>query len=108
MHRLSLFIAICIATASLASAADEKPSKATPAKQKQAATKEKAAGKEKADPVAQFTAKFGEWKALLAKMAELREQYQTDVSADKPKLEAQFQETLQKAQALGPQLTVAA
>jgi cyclophilin family peptidyl-prolyl cis-trans isomerase len=86
MHRYApLLLAVLLASCSAVYAADEKaPS-----------------------PADEFGKMYREWKGHLAKFAEIRARYQTDVSANKEALQAEARQTVKKAQDLLEPLTLA-
>ena len=65
-----------------------------------------------ADPPAVTAADYPklhqQWKQYLARFMQLRQQYQTDASADKPALQAEAQKLGEKVQELMPSLVAAA
>ncbi|MEX0675532.1 MAG: peptidylprolyl isomerase [Pirellulales bacterium] len=84
-RQLLLVLTVCLATLTAAHAADGKAP----------------AGSD------EFAKMYGEWKGYLAKFAQLRTRYQTDVSADKKALENEAKETMEKARDLLEPLTIA-
>ncbi len=66
------------------------------------------AAPEKASARAEFVSMYSEWKQLLAKLYQLKDRYVNDSTADKKAIEAEYKETLEKAQAMTDLLSAAA
>jgi cyclophilin family peptidyl-prolyl cis-trans isomerase len=112
MHfrHLLLVLAVCLATGSVAVAAQKKgaASKKSDAVPKAAAADKDAASDDSAASTSAFSVKFREWKQLVAKLQRLRQQYNADPAADKKALEDEAKKTTQQAQDMLPKLIDAA
>jgi cyclophilin family peptidyl-prolyl cis-trans isomerase len=66
------------------------------------------AAPETASAHATYVSMYGEWKQLLAKLYQLKDRYANDSTADRKAIEAEYKETLEKAQAMTDSLSAAA
>jgi cyclophilin family peptidyl-prolyl cis-trans isomerase len=101
------FVAVCLLLSlALPAAAQQAPA----AKAKAPAANPKAPAAEGNAPATagDFATQFAEWKALLARFAQIRTQYQTDAGADKPALQAEADKIAEKAREMMDPLTMAA
>jgi cyclophilin family peptidyl-prolyl cis-trans isomerase len=61
-----------------------------------------------ATPAEEFATQYAQWKAQVARLAQIKSRYQTDTSADRKALEAEAQRAMDKAREILEPLTVAA